>query len=67
MVQQLEILYIAKDVARAMMLVVKKINEPINIGSGEKTSIKQIVKIIQKIYLKKSVLFGINQNHLEIK
>ncbi len=44
----------SKDVARAMMLVVKKkINEPINIGSGEKTSIKQIVKIIQKNLPKK--------------
>ena len=39
----------SKDVARAMMLLVeKKINQPINIGSGEKTSIKKIVEIIMK-------------------
>ena len=42
----------SRDVARAMLLLVKKkISQPINVGSGKKVSIKQIVKIIQKIYL----------------
>jgi GDP-L-fucose synthase len=37
----------ARDVARGMMLAVeKKVNEPINLGSGEGVSIKKLVEII---------------------
>jgi GDP-L-fucose synthase len=37
------------DVARAMIYCVEKeIQEPVNVGSGTRTSIKQLIEIIQK-------------------
>jgi GDP-L-fucose synthase len=45
----------SSDVARGMMLLIeKKINEPINLGSGKKVTIKKIVETIVK-YLPRKI------------
>ena len=60
----------SKDVAKSMIKVIEKnIQIPINIGSGNGTSIKKLVYTIlnSKKIKNKSKLFLINQNLQEIK
>ena len=48
--QQIRDFIHADDVARGMAIIMKKKpNYPVNLGSGKKVSIKQIIKILQKI------------------
>ena len=57
----------AKDVALGMIQIMEKgYNQPVNLGSGKETTIREIVNIIKSI-VGNVEISGILQNQVEIK